>query len=206
MSVQVEFHFDFGSPNAYMAHLVLPTIEERTGIRFKYVPVLLGGVFKATNNISPAANTRVVKNKPEYQTLEMQRFLEKHDLSFNFNPDFPINTLQIMRGAVAANQIDSKTFEHYVRTVYEAMWLNPKKMDDLDVIKAVLTEADLPVEKLMDIAPEVKTELIANTEDSVNRGTFGSPSFYVNDELYFGKDRLADVEEEITRQQEQAHG
>jgi len=174
MDVNAEFHFDFGSPNAYLAHLVLPSIERRTGVRFGYVPVLLGGVFKATGNVSPAVSNAGVKNKGEYGALEMRRFLARHGITrFSMNPFFPVNTLAIMRGAVAAKRVGC--FERYVDEVYRHMWADPKKMDDA----------------------EVKQELLANTERSVARGTFGSPSFYVGDELFFGKDRLREVEEEI---------
>lgn len=194
----VEFHFDFGSPNAYLAHLVIPGVEARTGVPFRYVPVLLGGVFKATGNASPAITLRGIRNKGEYQALETRRFLAKHGItSFRMNPHFPVNTLQIMRGAVAAQR--QGCFERYVDEVYRHMWGDPKKMDELDVIRAALVESELPAEALIEAmqAPDVKAELIANTEDSVRRGVFGSPSFFVEGELYFGKDRLGEVEEEI---------
>ncbi len=197
----VEFHFDFGSPNAYLSHLVIPGIEARTGVAFRYVPVLLGGVFKATGNASPAVTLQGIKNKGEYQALEMRRFLAKHEIeAFRPNPHFPVNTLQVMRGAVAAER--QGCFERYVDEVFRHMWCDPKKMDEPEVIRAALVESDLPAEALIEAMqdPSVKAELIANTEDSVGRGVFGSPSFFVGTELYFGKDRLRDVEEEIARQ------
>jgi len=131
----------------------------------------------------------------------MQRFIAKHGItSFQSNPHFPVNTLQVMRGAIAAQRLGC--FERYVDEVYRHMWSEPKKMDEPDVIRAALAESGLPVDDLMAAMqdPEVKQELIRNTEDSVSRGVFGSPSFFVGDELYFGKDRLRDVEEEIERQ------
>jgi len=199
--VSVEFHFDFGSPNAYLAHLVIPALEKRSGVRFVYVPVLLGGVFKATGNVSPAVSLRGIKNKPEYEALEMRRFLEKHGITrFAQNPHFPVNTLQIMRGAVAARRLGC--FERYVDEVYRHMWADPKKMDDPAVIRAALLESELPAEQLLALAtdPDVKQELLDNTNASVARGVFGSPSFFVGDELFFGKDRLREVEEEIEAQ------
>ena len=198
MDIKVEFHFDFGSPNAYLSHLVIPGIVERTGVPFVYVPILLGGVFKATNNVSPAVSLRGIKNKPEYQALETKRFVERHGItSYRPNPFFPVNTLQIMRGAIVAQR--EGFFERYTDEVYRHMWAEPKKMDDPDVIVAALRESELPVDTIMQGIqdPEVKARLIENTEDSVARGVFGSPSFFVGDELYFGKDRLRDVEEEI---------
>jgi 2-hydroxychromene-2-carboxylate isomerase len=202
MIVNVEFHFDFGSPNAYLAHCVLPSIERRTGVKFDYVPVLLGGVFKATNNVSPVVATQGVKNKGEYMMLEMRRFIAKHDIqAFTFNPFFPVNTLTIMRGAIAARRLGCS--QRYIDEVYRNMWADPKKMDDLSVIEAALTSSGLPAEKILELSQDasVKQELITNTERSVALGTFGSPSVYVGSELFFGKDRLRDVEEEILAQQ-----
>jgi len=199
--VSVEFHFDFGSPNAYLSHLVVPAIERRTGVRFEYVPVLLGGVFKATNNVSPAVSLRGIKNKGEYAELETRRFLARHGISrYARNPFFPVNTLQIMRGAVAAKRLGC--YERYVDEVYRHMWADPKKMDEPAVIAAALRESGLPADDLLALAADadVKQELIANTERSVARGTFGSPTFFVGDAIFFGKDRLREVEEEIEAQ------
>lgn len=197
---KVEFHFDFGSPNAYLAHLVVPQIEQRTGAKFEYVPVLLGGVFKLTNNRSPAESLQGIKNKWEYQELETQRFLRQHAITrFTRNPFFPVNTLLIMRGAVAA-QLEG-CFERYVDEVYRHMWAEPKKMDDPDVVRLALEESGLDAARLLARVqePEVKDRLLKNTQDSVARGTFGSPTFFVGDEIFFGKDRLRDVEQELVR-------
>ena len=198
MTVSVEFHFDFGSPNAYLSHLVIPAIEARTGVAFDYVPVLLGGVFKATGNASPAVTLKGIKNKGEYGSIEMRRFLTRHAIgNFEFNPHFPVNTLQIMRGAVYAGM--TGFLERYVDEVYRHVWAEPKKMDDEDVVRAAFAESDLPVDELMAAMgdSEVKQTLILNTERSVEIGTFGSPTFFVDGEIYFGKDRLRDVEEQI---------
>ena len=200
MSLSVEFLFDFGSPNAYLCHLVLPALEKRTGVRVRYVPVLLGGIFKATGNVSPFVSLSGIKNKGEYQALETQRFLAAHDIAnFKMNPFFPVNTLQIMRGAIAAER--ESVFERYVDEVYRHMWADPKKMDDVGVIESALLESKLPAERILAGIqdPEVKAGLVSNTEAAVDRGVFGSPSFFVGDELYFGKDRLREVEEEIER-------
>jgi 2-hydroxychromene-2-carboxylate isomerase len=196
----VEFHFDFGSPNAYLAHLVIPEIEKRTGAKFDYVPILLGGVFKLTNNRSPAESMRGIKNRLEYEALERQRFVRRHAITrFTFNPFFPVNTLMIMRGAVAAQFED--VFERYVDEVFRHMWAEPKKMDDPEVMRAALAQSGLPADALLARAqtPEVKERLLKDTESSVARGTFGSPTFFVGNEIFFGKDRLRDVEEEIVR-------
>ncbi len=196
--VKVEFHFDFGSPNAYLSHLVIPEIEKRTGVKFEYVPVLLGGVFKATNNRSPAQSLVGIKNKQEYERIEMNRFIKRHGITrFKSNPFFPVNTLMMMRGAIAARPLG--VFERYVDEMFRNMWGEPKKMDDPAIYRAALDEAGLPTAKIVELieTQPVKDELIANTQRSVERGTFGSPTFYVGDEIFFGKDRLRDVEELI---------
>jgi len=196
----VQFHFDFGSPNAYLSHKVIPAIEQRAGVRFVYVPVLLGGVFKMTGNQSPATAFGGIKNKPDYERIEMQRFIARHGLeSFRMNPHFPVNTLQIMRGAVAAQV--AGVSEAYVNEVFEDMWVRGHKMDDPEVLRTRLDAAGLPTEELIRLSQsdEVKATLLRNTEESVARGTFGSPTFFVGDEIFFGKDRLREVEEEIVK-------
>ena len=196
--MELEFHFDFGSPNAYLSHLLMPEIAHRLGRKIKYVPVLIGGVFKATNNVSPFVSMQGIKNKPEYQTLETQRFLDKHGITdYKANPFFPVNTLAIMRGAVYAQSQDY--LEAYIDAVYKHMWSEPKKMDDIEVIQASLEASGLPAGDIISGAQEVtiKQGLIANTQRSVEMGSFGSPMFHVNDEPYFGKDRLRDWEERI---------
>src|SRR5277367_3838130 len=127
--MRVEFLFDFGSPNAFLSHKVIPEIAERTGATFTYVPVLLGGLFKLTGNQSPATAFAHIKNKPQYEQLETRRFIARHAVTgFKMNPHFPVNTLQIMRGAVAA-QI-AGAFEAYVDRVFDDMWVRGLKMDD----------------------------------------------------------------------------
>lgn len=196
--VKVEFHFDFGSPNAYLSHLVIPEIEKRTAVKFEYVPVLLGGVFKATNNRSPAESLQGIKNKPEYERLETTRFLRRHNITrYKSNPFFPVNTLMMMRGAIAAQSLGA--FARYVDEMYRNMWAEPKKMDDPNIFRTALDEAGLASAQLLELiqTPKVKDQLIENTQRSVERGTFGSPTFYVGNEIFFGKDRLRDVEEMI---------
>lgn len=193
----VEFHFDFGSPNAYLAHRVIPVVEQRTGVKFEYVPVLLGGVFKLTNNRSPAESNASVRNKREYDRLEMDRFVRRHNVAFQWNPDFPINTLTLMRGAIAAQRLG--VFERYVDEIYRHMWAEPKKLDDTNVLRSVLQDSGFDADRLLGLAsdPSVKEALMTNTTRSVDRGSFGSPTFFVDDEMFFGKDRLAEVEEAI---------
>jgi 2-hydroxychromene-2-carboxylate isomerase len=199
--LKVEFQFDFGSPNAYLAELAIPGIEKRTGVKFEYVPVLLGGIFKATNNMSPFESLRGIKNKPEYQTLETQRFIRRHNVTkFTNNPFFPVNTLMLMRGAVAARFEDM--FDPYFRAAYHHMWVEPKKMDDLETFRNAFIASGIDIDRLIARAQQddVKKKLIENTGDAVNRGAFGSPTFFVGQEMFFGKDQLRDVEEEIMEQ------
>lgn len=201
MAVPVQFLFDFGSPNAYMCHRVIPEIEARTGVHFEYVPILLGGLFKLSGNRSPAEAFAGIPNKRAYDQLETRRFVAKHKLErYQHNRHWPVNTLQIMRGAVAAQKQDC--FERYVEVVYVAMWEEGRNMEDSEVIVRTLDEAGLDGTRLYEGTqdPEVKARLMANTQSAFERGAFGSPTFFVGSEIFFGKDRLREVEEEIVRQ------
>jgi 2-hydroxychromene-2-carboxylate isomerase len=195
--MKTEFLFDFGSPNAFLAHRVIPEIERRTSAKFEYVPVLLGGIFKATGNQSPMQAFGHIKNKMAYEQLETQRFIRRHRIDdFKFNPFFPVNTLNLMRMAVAAQ--GEGILPKYMDAVFHHMWIAPKKMDDPAVVTAALTESGLDPALLERAqAPEVKAKLISNTEAAVARGVFGIPTFFVGDEIFFGKDRLRDVEDAI---------
>jgi len=196
--VKAEFIFDFGSPNAYLAWKVIPEIEARTGAAFDAVPCLLGGIFKATGNQSPMTANANIPAKMAYEMLEMRRFIDRHGLTrFQMNPHFPINTLQLMRIAVAAKRDGS--LAPVMSAVFPAMWEDGKKMDDPAVVGETLALAGLPAERLFAAAnePDVKAALIANTEGAVARGAFGIPTFFVGDEMWFGKDRLGEVEEAL---------
>jgi 2-hydroxychromene-2-carboxylate isomerase len=195
---KVQFMFDFGSPNAYLAELVIPDVERRTGVKFEYVPVLLGGIYKLTGNSSPADYLRGIKNKPAFQELETQRFIRRHNITkFRKNPFFPVNTLQLMRGAVAARF--EGVFELYFHAAYHHMWVEPKKMDDPQVAREAFISSGIDFDQLFARAqqPDVKNQLLELTQDAVNRGAFGSPTFFVGNEMFFGKDQLRDVEEAI---------
>jgi 2-hydroxychromene-2-carboxylate isomerase len=181
-----------------LSHLVIPAIAQRTGIEFDYVPVLLGGVFKLTNNRSPMESFAGIKNKMEYQQLETKRFIERHSIKrFQMNPFFPVNTLMLMRGAVAAQSLG--VYAHYVDEMFRHMWAEPKKMDDPGVWRDVLDSAGCAGDRFLELVQDstIKDKLMANTARSVARGTFGSPTFFVGDDIYFGKDRLDEVERAI---------
>jgi 2-hydroxychromene-2-carboxylate isomerase len=193
-----QFLFDFGSPNAFLSHEAIPAIEKRIGMKFQYVPILLGGIFKATNNRSPAEALAGIKNKREFHAIETDRFLKRfHVKPYTWNPFFPVNTLTLMRAAIAA-QLDG-VFEQYVNAVFHHMWVEPKKMDDPEIALKALTSSGLDAAKLFTRAgdAEVKAKLIENTQSAVERGAFGSPTFFVGNEMFFGKEQLRDVEEMV---------
>ena len=199
MSTNPEFLFDFGSPNAYLSHQAIPAIEKRTGVRFDYVPVLLGGIFKSTNNKSPAETFAGIKNKREFHAVETERFVRRFKVQpYVWNPFFPVNTLNLMRAAIAA-QLEG-VFEKYVEAAFHHMWREPKKMDDPEVAAKALSSSGLDGAKLLARAqePEVKAKLLENTQSAVERGAFGSPTFFVGKEMFFGKEQLREVEEMVS--------
>ena len=194
----LEFLFDFGSPNAYLCHKVLPALAARTGARTEAVPVLLGGLFKLSSNRSPMEAFAGIPNKLAYEHLEMQRFITRRGLGrFKMNPFFPVNTLKVMRAAVAAQELGVALA--YNDALFAAMWEQGRNMDDAGEVAAVLREAGLDDAALAAKAqePQVKARLAANTQQAFERGAFGSPTFFVGDAMYFGKDRLGDVEDAI---------
>jgi len=199
VSPNPQFLFDFGSPNAFLSHQAIPAIEKRTGAKFEYVPILLGGIFKATNNKSPAEALAGIKNKPEFHALETERFVKRFGVRpYVRNPFFPVNTLNLMRAAVAA-QFEG-VFEKYVDAAFHHMWVEPKKMDDPEVAMQALSASGLDAAKLFARAQDadVKARLIENTQSAVERGAFGSPTFFVGKEMFFGKEQLREVEEMIS--------
>jgi 2-hydroxychromene-2-carboxylate isomerase len=195
----IDFIFDFGSPNGYLAWKVLPAIAARTGASVNLIPCLLGGIFKATGNRSPAEAFGEIKGKLAYEGLETRRYVAKHGLTrYRQNPHFPVNTLLIMRGLIAARRMG--VGDRYLETVLAAMWEEGEKMDDPQVVARVLTAAGLDAKAILEATqdPDVKAELVANTEAAVARGVFGIPTFFVGDEMFFGKDRLEQVEAEAS--------
>jgi len=195
VSKTLEFVFDFASPNAYLAYKALTPVLEKTGATLDIQPCLLGGIFKATGNQAPMVAFGGVKGKLEYEQLEMQRFVALHSLdAFQFNPHFPVNTLILARGAIAA-AADGELAK-YVDVGLTAMWEAGLKMDDAEVYVATMNEGGLDGEGLLAKTqePEIKAQLIANAERAVERGAFGIPTFFVGDDMFFGKDRLSQIE------------
>jgi len=199
MAKTLDFIFDFASPNAYMASMVIPGILERTGATLNVIPCLLGGLFKATGNQAPFTAFSGIKGKMDYEMLESRRFVARHGLtSFRMNPHFPINTLLIMRAFVAAGL--EGVGERYMEVVLKAMWEDGQNMGDPEIVAKVLTDAGLDAETLMTRAQteEVKGVLMSNTTAAADRGAFGIPTFFVGEEIFFGKERLGQIEEALS--------
>ena len=196
----LDFIFDFGSPNAYYSYKVLPGILERSNAELNIHPVLLGGLFKITGNQPPMLAFGEVKGKLEYEMLEAQRFADKHQLNdFTFNTHFPVNTISIMRGLLAAQALNCE--QHYCEVVLSAMWEQSLKMDDPEVLANTLTNGGLDTEAILALiqTDSIKEKLKTNTQAAADRGAFGIPTFFVGDEMFFGKDRLSQVEEELMK-------
>jgi len=200
MTQTIDFVFDFGSPNVYLANRVLPSIAEKTGAKINVIPCLLGGIFKSTGNQPPMAAFGAVKGKLDYEMLEMRRFIEKHGLDeFTMNPNFPINTLVQMRGLIAAQMDDDG--DRYIRAIMKAMWEDGKNLNDPAVTAEVWSDAGFDADALFEQTKQeaIKTKLIGNTNDAVARGAFGAPTFFVGNDMFFGKDRLTQVEEAVSQ-------
>ncbi len=196
MSGAIEFIFDFGSPNAYLAYRALPPILERTGARLAISPCLLGGIFKATGNQAPGVAFAGVKGKLDYEMLEMRRFIARHGIDkFRLNPHFPVNTLMLMRGLVAAREAGEEAA--YLEMGLQGLWEEGLKLDDREVLARRIDEAGLNSASLLAAAQtdRVKLKLADNTAAAVARGVFGIPTFFVGSEMFFGKERLWQVEE-----------
>lgn len=199
MTKVIDFIFDFASPNAYFAYKVLPDIAKRHNAVIHYNPCLLGGIFKATGNQAPFMAFGHVKGKLDYERLEISRFIKKHGLNkFRMNPNFPVNSLILMRAAIAAD--NAGTLNAFIDTGMKAMWEDGCKMDDPEVFTSVMSDAGFDGSALLTATqdPMIKSKLMENTAAVVERGCFGIPSFFLGDDMYFGKDRLVAVEEALT--------
>ena len=196
MSGKVEFLFDFASPNAYLSYHVLREVAERQRVELVLTPVLLGGLFKLTNNQAPMLAFGEVKGKLEYDMLETQRFIDAHDLNkFVFNPHFPINTITLMRGFIAAQEMG--VVDQYVEANLSAMWEQGLNMGDPKVAAGVWQSAGLDAAGLAEAiqTQPVKDALLQNTQQAADRGAFGVPTFFVGDEMFFGKERIIQIEQ-----------
>ena len=191
MVKNIEFHFDFGSPTAYLAFTQLKIIAERNKTVIEYYPILLGGVFKATGNNPPAS----VPAKGQYMMTDLQRYADKYRVPYERNPFFPVNTLSLMRGAISYQ--DEGDFIKYIEVMFKNMWIEPKNLNDEDVLKKVLIENNFDFDDFIKRITDqnVKNRLISNTENAVKKGAFGAPTIFVGDQMFFGQDRMEFVEE-----------
>ena len=190
MSKSVEFFFDVGSPTVYLAATQLSKIAGRHGATVLWRPFLLGGVFKATGNVSPAT----VPAKSRYMGVDLERVARRYEVPFLFNPFFPVNTLALMRGAVAYQQ--QGRLDQYIEAIFSAMWVTGKNMNEPTIVAEVLDTIGIGAQEFLVAiaAQDVKDKLKSNTEEAVERGAFGAPTFFVGDEMFFGQDRLDFVE------------
>ena len=194
----VDFIYDVATPNGYLTHKVVPEFEERTGTNFNYVPCLAGGIFKLTNNIPPLIATADIKNKADYFFIEISRFVKKHNLSkFKNNSFFPQNSLNIQRGAIAAKELG--VLKEYVECTMAAMWEKDLNIQDLEVLEKVLDEEGIDHKTILEMiqTKECKDKLIANTSWAVEKGAFGIPTFLIDDQIFFGKDHMDQLEDYI---------
>ena len=199
MTKTIDFIFDFASLNAYLAERALPELVGRTGATVNVIPCLLGGIFKATGNQAPFQAFAGIKGKIDYEMLEIRRFVAAHGLvDFRMNPHFPVNSLLAMRGLCACEPGDE--FDRYLDAVLAGFWERGLLMSDPAVLSSILVEAGLDAERLLTLAQTdaVKAKLADNTAAAVDRGAFGAPTFFVGDEMFFGKERLGQIEMLLT--------
>ena len=197
--MKVDFIFDFASPNAYCCHKVIPEIQDRNGIKFNYIHCLLGGIFKLTNNQAPMIQFSEIKNKLDYEGIEMERFMQKHSLDkFKMNSNFPITTVSLQRGALVAEKMDF--VEEYRDKVLQAMWEDDVNLGDQETLMNFVQEFDIDHDHFFNeiTSEDIKQQLFDNTNMAVERGSFGVPTFFVNDQIFFGKDKLVEIEEYLS--------
>lgn len=196
MSKTVEFFFDLGSPATYLAYTQLPKICAQTDSQLIYIPILLGGVFKATGNASPAT----VPAKGRYMFQDLDRYARRYGVPLKFNPHFPINTLMLMRAVTGMQMRHPQRFQAFIDCLFHALWVEGRSLDDLATIATVLTQNGFNPEEVLALTADedVKAALKDNTEKAVQRGVFGAPSMFVEAELFFGQDRLEFVIEALS--------
>lgn len=198
MKKSVDFYYDFVSSASYLAYKRLPALVEAAGAHIHWKPMLLGGVFKAVGNASPV----LIEAKGKWLFNDMKRIADKHGFPFALNPKFPLNTIFVMRGAIAAERLGPDVLKPYMDAMFDASWANGDDLSDPDVVMELLEKADLPANEIVNMAQDqaIKDELRANTEEAVSRGAFGAPTFYVGDEMHWGQDRIDAVMEALERQ------
>ena len=193
----VEFYFDLGSPYSYLAYYRLLQMAEQQEIQIVYKPILLGGVFKATGNRSPIE----IPVKGVYSILDMQRWAEYYQIQMQMNPHFPRNTLTLMRILTGVQLLHLEKFEQVLKLLFDAMFGTPQNLNEPTVLAEVLKPSGFSVEDIMSMVQSdvVKQKLITETEQAIQRGIFGAPTFFVGDEMYWGQDRLHFVEQALNK-------
>lgn len=194
MNKVIDFYFDYGSPATYLAWTQIYKIVEEADANLNMIPMLLGGVFKETGNASPAT----VPAKSKWMGADLRMYAKNYNVEFNSNSFFPINTLNLMRGAIAAQKLD--IFEKYSDTIFKGIWVKDLNLGDLEVLKDYLEKSGIPSDKVFKLCQdqEIKNELITNTQEAVSKGIFGAPSFIIDGILIFGQDRLHFVKDLLT--------
>ena len=199
MSKSIDFYFDFGSPTSYLAWTQLPKIAAAAGAQLIYHPVLLGGIFQATGNQSPV----MIPLKAVWMFKDLTRFSERYGVIYRQNPFFPINTMQLMRAATGIQLRKPELFDHYLATIYQAMWADEQNLGDPAVLANLFAKAGFDPQEIFALTQdqEIKDKLRADTDAAIQRGIFGLPVMFVDDEMYFGQDRLDFVEEALRKDQ-----
>ncbi|MEZ1318340.1 2-hydroxychromene-2-carboxylate isomerase [Pseudomonas fluorescens] len=195
MSKTVEFYFDLGSPATYLAYTQLPGICAQTGSQLIYIPILLGGVFKATGNASPAT----IPAKGRYMFQDLDRYARRYGVTLKYNPNFPINTLMLMRAVTGMQLRHPNRYQAFIDCLFHALWVEARSLDDPATVARVLAQHGFDPDEVLALTTdeEIKAVLKANTEQAVDRGVFGAPSMFVENQLFFGQDRLEFVLEAL---------
>jgi 2-hydroxychromene-2-carboxylate isomerase len=195
MTKTVEFYFDLGSPATYLAYTQLPKICAATQSELIYIPMLLGGVFKATGNASPA----MIPAKGRYMFQDLDRYAKRYGVPLKFNPHFPINTLMLMRAVTGIQLHQPERFHAFIDCLFKALWVEGRALDEPATVAAVLSEHEFDPNEVLALTNDetVKAALKDNTETAINRGVFGAPSMFIGNQMFFGQDRLDFVEEAL---------
>ena len=195
--MNVDFIFDFASPNAYLCHKAIQNLEKTHNIKFNYVPCLLGGIMKLSNNQPPMVTLAEIPNKMKYEfDTAFNRFMREHSITkFKMNEHFPVNTISLIRGAIVAQK--NNFFDAYVEIVLSGLWEQSLKLDSPEALHELLIKNDCHADVVIEgiVKEEIKEELIANTSEAVEKGAFGIPTFFVADEMFYGKDSLRELKE-----------
>lgn len=194
--MKVEFFFDVGSPASYLAWTQLPEICTAKGAELVFRPMLLGAVFQATGNASPAA----VPAKGRHSAIDLGRFAMRYGVPLVMNPHFPVNTLQLMRAVTGVQMQQPERFEHLLKTLFDALWVDALNLNEPALVGRTLVGAGFSIDEILALAnnPDVKAQLRSTTDEALERGVFGAPTCFVGDQMFFGQDRLDFVAQALT--------